>query len=117
VEYDTLNSVQAEESSAVIRSRVCRARDIQNERYFGKEIMTNEQIGKYELERYCCLDPEGQNLMELAFTKLSLTARSYYKIIKVARTIADLAGSKDIGAIHLREAIGYRMIDKKYWRR
>jgi len=63
------------------------------------------------------MDKESRQTMEQAFDKMSLTARSYYKIIKVARTIADLDASEDIQAGHLREALGYRMIDKKYWGR
>ena len=117
VEYQVLNEKRPEEPSAVIRARVCRARAIQRERYGGGRITTNEQMGKTEIDIYCCLNSAESDLMEQAFKKLSLTARSYYKILRVARTIADLEESRMIEMHHLREAIGYRMIDRKYWGR
>ena len=70
-----------------------------------------------DLEAYCVLGKEEEQLMREAFTKLALTARSYHKILKVARTIADLEGEKQIHSSHLAEAIGYRTMDKKYWGR
>jgi len=117
VEYSTLSADQPEERSALIRERVCRARAIQQRRFAQEEISTNEQMRKKHTDYFCHLNAAGRKLMEQAFTKLSLTARSYYKILKVARTIADLAASESIEEDHLGEAISYRMIDKKYWGR
>ena len=74
-------------------------------------------MGATELERYCLLGEKEEQLMKQAFTNLSLTARSYHKILKVARTIADLEGEEKIQAAHLAEAVGYRTLDKKYWGR
>jgi len=117
MDYQTLNDEGKVETSAEIRDRICNAREIQWKRYQGVNVKTNGQIGKKEVDKFCGMAKESRQIMERAFDKMSLTARSYYKIIKVARTIADLAASEDIQAGHLREAIGYRMIDKKYWGR
>lgn len=116
VEYESLRGTCREESSAVIRERVCRAREIQNVRYKGSAVTTNAMLGVKELERYCALGVQEEQMMEQAFSKLGLTVRSYHKILKVARTIADLDGSERIEKTHLQEAIGYRTLDKKYWR-
>ena len=70
-----------------------------------------------ELEKHCRLGREEERLMEQAFTALGLTARTYHKILKVARTIADLDGDEEIRCFHLQEAVGYRTMDKKYWGR
>ena len=121
VEYEALKirkkSQVMEESSADIRERVCKARAIQTERYQGTNILSNSMMGAAELERYCLLGEKEEQLMKQAFTNLSLTARSYHKILKVARTIADLEGEEKIQAAHLAEAVGYRTLDKKYWGR
>ena len=74
-------------------------------------------LGVNELREFCRLDEAEERLMRQAFSSLGLTARTYHKILKVARTIADLDGSDGIREGHLKEAIGYRMIDKKYWGR
>ena len=79
--------------------------------------MTNSMLGVKELPIYCNLGKEEGLLMKQAFTALGLTARTYHKILKVARTIADLDGRERIDVCHLKEAAGYRTIDKKYWGR
>lgn len=117
VEYESLSGKAVEESSAAIRERVCRAREIQNVRYDGSKIMSNAMLETKEIERYCVLGEEEERMMRQAFSSLALTARTYHKILKVARTIADLDGAERIGVVHLREAIGYRTLDKKYWGR
>ncbi len=121
VEYEALKigrlSGSQEEGSAEIRRRVCKAREIQNSRYRGKRTLFNAMMSADDLEAYCVLGKEEEQLMREAFTKLALTARSYHKILKVARTIADLEGEKQIHSSHLAEAIGYRTMDKKYWGR
>lgn len=117
VEYESLKGGKKQETSAQIRERVCRAREIQNRRYLGTNMVSNAMLDLHELKRYCQLGEEEEKLMEQAFSTLSLTARTYHKILKVARTIADLDGAEKIGVKHIKEAIGYRAMDKKYWGR
>ncbi len=117
VSYEDLKGQGEAEASAVIRERVCRAREIQERRYKGTEIRTNAMLEGKELEKHCRLGREEERLMERAFTALGLTARTYHKILKVARTIADLDGDEEIRCFHLQEAVGYRTMDKKYWGR
>lgn len=103
------------ETSKDIRKRVNKARDIQNERYKGENIFSNSELQAKDIEKYCVLDSESRNLLEQAFENLGLSARAYNKILKVARTIADLENSVDIKDIHIAEAIQYRSLDRKYW--
>ena len=117
VKYESLQEKRKGESSADIRRRVCDAREIQNRRYAGTGIVSNAMLGVKELDRYCGLGKAENRLMEQAFTSLRLTARTYHKILKVARTIADLEGQEEIAERHIKEAIGYRTMDKKYWGR
>lgn len=117
VNYEDLQNGQAEESSAIIRERVCRAREIQKKRYQEMEILTNSQLGAKDIERYCHLGVQEEKFMRQAFERMNLTARTYYKVLCVARTIADLEEAEEISLVHLREALSYRMIDKKYWGR
>lgn len=117
VNYEDLQGGQKEESSATIRDRVCRAREIQKVRYQEKGILTNSQLGAKDIERYCHLGVQEEKFMRQAFERMSLTARTYYKVLCVARTIADLEEADEISLVHLREALSYRMIDKKYWGR
>lgn len=117
VEYEDLKAKRIEETSAEIRERVCRAREIQRERYGKQTDLVNARIPSREIERYCELGEEEQKMMKRAFHTMHFTARVYHKVLKVARTIADLDGSRMIEQKHLREAIGYRTIDKKYWGR
>lgn len=117
VSYEALSAGEKQESSAVIRSRVCKAREVQNERYIGTRILSNSMLGVKELKEYCHLGRREELLMRQAFVALGLTARTYHKILKVARTIADLELSEKIRERHLKEAIGYRTLDKKYWGR
>lgn len=117
VKYESLKSTKKQEGSAKIRARVCKAREIQNKRYAGTHIISNAMLGVKELDIYCCLGRAESKLMEQAFSALGLTARTYHKILKVARTIADLDGSGKIQEKHIKEAIGYRTMDKKYWGR
>ena len=117
VEYESLSKKQEGEHSSDIRERVCRAREIQNKRYAGTHVITNTMLDVKELERYCKLGEKENQLMKQAFSALQLTARTYHKILKVARTIADLDGEEMIGEKHIKEAIGYRTMDKKYWGR
>jgi magnesium chelatase family protein len=117
VKYEMLINGCREEESMDIRERVCRARDIQNKRYEKLKITTNSMMSVNELEQYCILGGREKRLIKQAFSSLGLTARAYHKILKVSRTIADLDGDMIIGEKHLKEAIAYRTIDKKYWGR
>lgn len=119
VTYEELTTKKKAESSADIRERIVRTKRIQENRFLesGMEIYTNSMMGIKETERFCHLDTEGKNILQQAFETMKLTARSYHKILKVARTIADMDESENIHAKHLREAIGYRTLDKKYWGR
>lgn len=117
VEYEALSKKQKGETSGDIRKRICVARDIQNRRYVGTNISSNARLSVKELDTYCSLGEKEGRLMERAFETLGLTARTYHKIIKVARTIADIDGQAHICERHIKEAIGYRTMDKKYWGR
>lgn len=115
VTYDQLKSTSEEESSASIKERVDRARKIQLERFKGKDNFSNAKMGVEQTKKYCKLDATSELLLRNAFEKLNLSARAHDRILKVARTIADLEGAENIGANHIAEAISYRTLDRKYW--
>ncbi len=117
IRYTELVKEKRQESSVKIRDRVCEARAVQQKRYKNLRIRTNSMLEVNELREFCSLGHREERLMNQAFASLGLTARTYHKILKVARTIADLDGSEKIKERHLREAIGYRTMDKKYWGR
>ena len=110
LEFDELKSGRPSESSAEIKKRVNAAREIQRARY-GENTMCNAYIGARELREYCVLTDDCEKLMKQAFDRLGLTARSYDRILRVARTIADLEGSESIKKQHIAEAIQYRTYD------
>lgn len=112
-----MNSPRKEETSAAIRERVIRARNIQSERFAGLGIHSNAMMNSRMLREFCRLDAEARSLLERAMERLNLSARAYDRIIKVARTIADLEGAADIGASHISEAITYRTLDRENWGR
>ena len=116
VKYQKLKNDKKEESSETIKKRVNRARQIQYNRYQKEGIYTNSQLTPKLIEKYCRLDTQCQNLLENAFNKLGLSARAYSRILKVARTIADLEEKENIEIKHIAEAIQYRNLDKKYWK-
>lgn len=116
VKYDSLNSNVPEEGSDEIRKRVNMARDIQKERYSGLGIFSNSELTPNLIEKFCKLDPDCRMILKHAFEKLGLSARAYGRILKVARSIADLDGSKEIMEKHLLEAVQYRSLDRKYGR-
>jgi magnesium chelatase family protein len=104
------------ESSATIRERVIRARHMQHERFVGAEgVYSNAQMTPRLIRRYCSVDEESERLLEAAMSRLGLSARAYDRILKVSRTIADLAESLEIQPIHVAEAVGYRSLDRTYW--
>lgn len=115
VEYGELSQKMKNESSSQIRLRVEAAHKIQKERYAGCSWQFNARLPAAALERFCRLEPKEEQLMETAFEKMNLSARAYHRIIRVARTIADLDGESRIRDEHLLEAIGYRQVDQKYW--
>lgn len=112
--FDNLTSGEGE-TSAEIRKRVSRAHEIQKKRYQGRKFQFNAGMTMADLEQYCVLDTDTKRLLEYAFDRFELTARTCHRILKVARTIADLEGCERIAQHHLQEAIGLRSIDKKYW--
>jgi magnesium chelatase family protein len=116
VEFSELSATKAQENSTSIRERVIKAREIQDIRY--KEhagIYCNAQISSKMLKQICIINTAGQNLLKAAMEKLNLSARAYDRILKVSRTIADLAQSEEIKVEHLAEAIQYRSLDREGW--
>jgi len=112
VRYQDLTQWQEGESSRAIRERVKKARAIQHERFQGKRIYCNAQMTSRYLKRFCQIDEQGNRLLEQAMSKFGLSARGYTRILKVARTIADLEGNNAIAVHHLSEAIQYRTLDR-----
>ncbi len=100
------------EPSDTIRTRVTLARRRQTDRYRKERVFSNAQLKPRHLKKYCQIDAEGQNLVERAISQLGLTARAYGRILRVSRTIADLAESDRIKSIHVAEAIQYRTLDR-----
>lgn len=117
IDYKSLVSKEKQETSEEIRERVCKVREIQRKRFKGTRILTNSMLDVKELDYYCPLGQEEEKIMKHAFQAMNLTARTYHKVLKVARTIADMDGKEQIEAVHLKEALGYRTLDKKYWGR
>lgn len=115
VKYQKLDSNEKIETSEEIKKRVDKARKIQFKRYKDKKIFSNSELTPKLTDEYCKLDIKGKQILENAFNKLKLSARAYGRILKVARTIADLDESKNIEVKHIAEAIQYRSIDRKYW--
>ena len=116
VKYQKLESNNKIESSKDIQKRVNVARQIQRERYKDEKIYSNSELTPKLIEKYCQIDEESKKILQTAFEKLGFSARAYGRILKVARTIADLAGSTRINKSHIAEAIQYRSLDKKYWK-
>lgn len=111
VKFYDLASESEEESSAEIRQRVNKAREIQRERYKNEKFHTNAKMSSLAVKKYCTIDTESKKLIEHAFEKYKMSARGYTRILKVARTIADLAGDEFIKTEHVFEAINYRNIE------
>ena len=115
VDYNELSSNGSEETSAQIRERVNKARKIQTERYKGTGITCNARLTPGALKNYCVMSEEASKYLGLSFERLSMSARAYDRILKVARTIADLEGSEIIEKPHIFSAISFRSLDRKYW--
>ena len=115
VKFQDISKESKEETSEEIRNRVIKARNKQLERFKDSNYFCNANIRDREIKKYCKINQESEKLIEMAFKKYHFSARSYHKILKVARTIADLEDSEDIKQEHLLEAIRYRSIESKYW--
>ena len=113
VPYEQLKDTQPAETSAAIRERVLKARAIQTERFKNSKLVhCNAMMNSKMVRQYCALDEECDKLLEFTMTKLGFSARAYDRILKVARTIADLEGAENIQKKHLLEAISYRSLDR-----
>ena len=115
VDYDALSSSSAEESSAQIRQRVEKARAIQAGRYKETGITCNARLTPALMQKYCVLTSSASAILRNAFDKMGMSGRAYDRILKVARTIADLEGAELIDAPHIAEALQFRSLDRKYW--
>lgn len=115
IDYESLKTTGKEETSADIRTRVNRARTIQTQRYRGDGITCNARLTPATLERYCVLTPEAEQTLKKVFDSMGLSGRAYDRILKVARTVADLAGEEKISASHILQAVQFRSLDRKYW--
>ena len=116
VDYDSLSSDRPAESSESIKERVNKARKIQLERYKNESIYCNSELSAELIKKYCKLNDECKSLLKNSFEKLGFSARAHDRVIKLARTIADLDNSTDIQKKHIAEAIQYRSLDRKFWK-
>jgi magnesium chelatase family protein len=115
IKYRELTDTKEGESSAIIKARVEKARAIERERFKNDGIFYNAQISTRLIKKYCLLEDEAKELLKMAMTELGLSARAYDKILKVSRTIADLAGCEDIKVEYISEAIQYRSLDRDFF--
>ena len=111
VEYEAMRRREAPEPSAAVKARAEAARSLQSRRFAGTGVTCNAQMPPALVGEFCRLDPAGERLLKTAFDRMGLTARSHDRVLRVARTIADLEGAADIGAAHLAEAVQYRNTD------
>lgn len=112
IEYEKLTDERLGESSQTVQRRVQRARSIQQERFKGMRLTCNTDMTPIEVREFCKVEPAAQSLLRAAMKQLYLSARAFHRILKLARTTADLAGVETIGASHLAEAIQYRSRDQ-----
>lgn len=116
VAFSELSAVKPQENSASIRDKVIKAREMQEARYSAHSgVYCNAQMSSKMLKEICVINTVGANLLKAAMEKLNLSARAYDRILKVSRTIADLAGNDEIKPEHLAEAIQYRSLDREGW--
>jgi magnesium chelatase family protein len=112
---DELASPAEEEASAAVRARVEEARDVQRKRYDGQGIACNARLDARTLSVNCPMTKEAKRLLKDASEALGFSNRAYTRVVKVARTIADLSGGGEIEQAHIAEAVQYRALDRKYW--
>jgi magnesium chelatase family protein len=115
LKHDELTTPPAGEGSNVIRARVETARQAQASRLAGTGLFCNAHMGAKQIQRFCDVQGDAKSLLKAAITQMSLSARAYDRILKLARTIADLAGEETIGIAHVAEAVQYRALDRKFW--
>ena len=115
VDYTSLSSERNEETSAQIRERVNKARKIQQERYKGTGVTCNARLTPALLKKFCIMSDDASAYLKLSFERLGMSARAYDRILKVARTVADLDGCEIIQKSHIFTAISFRSLDRKYW--
>jgi len=116
VRYQDLSGIRRGDPSGVIRARVAEARRIQQERFRGhRRVTCNAGMGAKEVQAHAPVSPEAQDLLKMAMTEMNFSARAHDRVIKVARTIADMAGAEVIGPEHVTEAIQYRSLDRNLW--
>ncbi|HBU11728.1 MAG TPA: magnesium chelatase [Clostridiales bacterium] len=115
IQYGELHGQGAQETSSTVRQRVNRARDVQRKRYGKLGKYCNAQLMSAQLKEYCPIHPAAEELLKNAYEKMKMSARSYTRVLLVARTIADLDGSAQVLAPHIAESIQYRTLDRKYW--
>jgi magnesium chelatase family protein len=115
VPFRELSAATPGTSSAQMREQVSVARQTQQRRFAGTRTRHNGQMSHRQIRTHCTLDEEGSGLLRATMTELGLSARAHDKILRVARTIADLDASERIGPMHLNEAINYRMLDRQMW--
>ena len=116
VSYEGLSSGSGGENTETIRARVERVQQIQKERYKEEKIQFNGEMRGKQIEKFCHLNQEAENLLKIAFEHMPFSARAYHRLLKVGRTIADMEGSEIIKKDHIGEALSYRAFDKKYWK-
>ena len=114
--YEKLADNRPTESSEKIRERVLRAREIMNKRYAGTKIRANGDLTPAMIREYCVLDDAAQEVLKAAFDRMGLSARGYDRILRVARTVADMHGCEIIGKEHVAQAVQFRNLDRKYWK-
>jgi magnesium chelatase family protein len=115
VQYEELVGRSDGETSAEIRARVEKARAIQQARYKGSNVTCNARLTSEMMQKFCILTDDANRILKAAFENLGMSARSYDRILKIARTVADLDGQEKIGATHVAQAIQFRSMDRKYW--
>ena len=112
---DIRNDIQAE-SSIQVAERVSKAREIQKKRYRATRIHCNAQLDNSGIRKYCMMTPEAENLLHMAVDRMNLSMRAYHRVIRVARTLADLQAKQNIDSSEIAEAIQFRELDQKFWK-
>jgi magnesium chelatase family protein len=114
--YQELSSLQKGEPSAALRERIMQARRVQQQRFRGlKRVHSNAAMGPKQIQKFCTLQPDAQEALKMAIMEMNFSARAYDRILKVARTIADMDQSEEIRQNHIHEAIQYRTLDRNLW--